>query len=612
MSWLASIFVAILTAAAGAAASGFVASLCVDWYHVSSREGASGYFVVLLGLLGLIAGGIIGLVASRYVAAHADPSFFKALGVSLGVVAGLAGGIGGVARLLADVPPTIDGEPLLLAVEIRWPAGQATSPAAQKAESYIELHSVPAFSHTVRASVRGPLWVEDAHLVDGRWVAPGAVEVFTSRGSRLLTVQPGADSSEGFLLRLPAYPSKRDTVWTGWLPREGRGGPPRATGLTYRYRVQRQSEPIRSESVGQFEVLSVVSQFYDSPVEGKNAIGAIARFRLRLAGNPVRLGAAQEGAPDETPLDEVAVLPGPVSALLVHTDPSDTPGECFLVVAEGARPRVDSLPDCGSVNQAQLLTSDPARFQTAKRTALIPGRINRVTFAEHGIYLLGNSVFDTRTLAMHRFTPDSALTLVPAVPPLGLSPDGRSFVRFGYGQGDNGTASEDLPRLGVTDVMSNQSYLLPIDPARMRYPTFDALDPAWVDHHFAWVRGGDGVDRLVERKHFTPLPYHGAVTTEDGGDHYYRIEKAGSALRLALLDFLVAEFKAERMPADSSAYEIPVRIDGQTVNVAASSDFGYVAVSMERGSSDTTLVQRIAARFDSALATGQYDSIFGK
>ncbi len=610
MSWLASIFVALLTAAAGAVASGAVAALCVDWYHVSSREGGAGYFVLFLGLFGLIAGGVIGLIAARYVAAHADPSFFKALGYGLGVIAGVAGVIAGAARLLADVPPTIDGETLFLQVEIRWPAEQVTPPAADTGLAALTLHSIPAFSHTVRASARGALWLEDAHQVDGRWVAPGAVEVFTSRGSKALDVELGSKHHEGFLLRLPAYPTKRDTVWTDWLPRDGRGGPPRAKGLTYRYRVQRASEPIRSESVGRFEVLTVASQFYETQVQGKSVIAASARFRLRLAGNPVSFGASSDSAAAETPLDEVAVLPGPAGALLAHTDPSDTPSQCFLVVADGVRPRVDSLPDCGGVSQAQVLTSDNARFHEAQKVALVPGRINRETFAEHGVYLLGNATFDTRSLSFRRFTPDSALVLVPAVAPLGLSPDGRSLIRFGWGQDENGIGSESLPRLGVTDVVSNQSYLLAIDPARMRFPNFEALDPAWVDHHFTWERGQDGIDRLVERKHFVPIPFRGAVTTEDGGYQYYRIEKAGSALRVALLDFLVAEFRAERVPADSDAYEMPVKIDGRTVNVAASSDFGYVSVSMERGTGDTTLVTRIAERFDSVLATGKYDSLF--
>jgi hypothetical protein len=32
----------------------YVANLSVDWYHVSSREGGAGYYVIAFGLLGLI------------------------------------------------------------------------------------------------------------------------------------------------------------------------------------------------------------------------------------------------------------------------------------------------------------------------------------------------------------------------------------------------------------------------------------------------------------------------------------------------------------------------------------------------------------------------------
>ena len=54
MSWLASIVVSLLTAAVGLMLGGYLASLAVGWYRVSSFEGASGYFVVAFALcLGL-------------------------------------------------------------------------------------------------------------------------------------------------------------------------------------------------------------------------------------------------------------------------------------------------------------------------------------------------------------------------------------------------------------------------------------------------------------------------------------------------------------------------------------------------------------------------------
>lgn len=47
--------------------------------------------------------------------------------------------------------------------------------------------------------------------------------------------------------------------------------------------------------------------------------------------------------------------------------------------------------------------------------------------------------------------------------------------------------------------------------------------------------------------------------------------------------------------------------------MAYSSDFGYVAVSLERGGvADTTLVTTIGERWNAVLATGKYDSLFGE
>ena len=52
MNWFLSIFIGILTAAVGAIGAGLVANAAVDWYRITSREGASGYFVVFMDLVG--------------------------------------------------------------------------------------------------------------------------------------------------------------------------------------------------------------------------------------------------------------------------------------------------------------------------------------------------------------------------------------------------------------------------------------------------------------------------------------------------------------------------------------------------------------------------------
>src|SRR5215204_2357821 len=119
MSWIASV---------GLMLGGWVASLAVGWYRVSSFEGASGYFVVLLALLGFIVGLIIGLVMSRAVAGSYGLGFWQTMLASQVTVAVIAGVIAGIARLAADVPPTLGGERLMLAVEIGWPASATGSP----------------------------------------------------------------------------------------------------------------------------------------------------------------------------------------------------------------------------------------------------------------------------------------------------------------------------------------------------------------------------------------------------------------------------------------------------------------------------------------------------
>jgi hypothetical protein len=473
MNWKTSLLVALLAGLAGMFASGFLAAMAVDWYHIPGREGESGYFVVLLALLGLIAGAAIGIAGSRIMAAGAHPAFLRALGISLVATLLPIGGIGGIARLLADVPPEIDGEALLLVVQIRMPEGDTTPPALIPGNGFVRLASIPAFSHTVRASDQGPLWKEDAWQQDGRWVAPGAVSIFTSRGKRMLEVSLDGEHTAGFLVPLPGHPGRKDLEWSDWLPRIAPGSPPLPIRYSYR-----------------FKALRWVDQ---------------ERFR---------------------------------------------------------RP---------------------------------------------GLYLLGNSVVDSRTLAVHPFTWDTSALLIPAVPPLGLSPDERSFVNFIYTE-----HSEYHPALLVTDFIGQRSYALAIDPARMRFADLYALDPAWLLHHFMWQRAKDGFDRLVERPHFTPVPYQGRLWLESGVRNMYRIENGSAALREALVEFLAREFKGQPVVVDSGAYEFPVTIDGETVNVAWSSELKYVAVSMPHDAKDTRIVITIGDRFNALLRTGTYDGLFGK
>ena len=602
MSWTSSFFVGVLTGIVGLIVGSLVAGLAASWYRVPSFEAQSAAFVVSVAILAGFVGFLIGVITSR-VMPH--PGFLRALGNANGILLGLIAVGGVVARLLADVPPTIDGEQLMLAVEIRWPAGQKESPAALPGEPELELGSITRMSHTQRATSRGPLWTTDAHLVDGRWVAPGAVDIFTTRGRLSIVAMLDSNNNHGFIIPLSGAPSKNDMQWTEWYPHARPGDPPLADGFQYRYRVQKRSEPVRTETVGPFEVQTIASYFTNENVDGKTVLATMGRFTIRHRGQPVVVDAKRdESKSDEDRLGKaegVAVIGGQEPALLAHFVDNAGQGPCYVLADESGQLRSVYVPNC-SFAGGSILTSDTAAFRNGERR--VPrGRINRIALEVPGLYQIGGSVLDTRKLAVHTYTYPDNFSLFPSYGPLGISPDERSFVRIGSDY-NNST----FPSLAVADFVGNRSYLLALDE-RMRYPTLESIDPAWLSHHFEWKKGSDGIDSLVERKGFVPLPYH----TRNTGTSGYWLEPArGEPLRDAVIEFLVLEFKGERVPVGQYTYYYPVKIEGEIINVAYGETGHYVSLSVPDSVKDTKLLDAVAKRLDVELATGKYDSLFGR
>jgi hypothetical protein len=594
VSYLATAF---LTGLFGLLVSAAVAIMAVEWYRVSQFEGEAGFFVFFLALLGFAASVALALIVCALVAKRRG-GFWGALGLSLALVAGIGGVGGGLIRVLADVPPELDGEHMLLALEFRWPASRVDPPTATGADDpAVHLYSIPFYSNVVRAREEGPLWLGDAQRVDGRWIAPAAVSIFTSRGTRMVSIDTAEGEAQGFELPLPSSPGRKDLEWSEWLPRLAPGVAAPPDMLNVRYRAVKVSQPIRRDTMGAFVIGTATAGFYRVRTGERLRFAAGSQFVLRYRGQPVLPGAT---------IDDLAVVSAPRAAMLVHVDASESAERCYLVAEADTVVRIEPVADCFKGHRGWLLTSDAAAFGAARDASGVPGWIDRDSYSRPGLYLLGSSVIDTRALTVRHFSVDADVSLIPSVPPLGLSPDDRSFVRFVNSGGPN-----SVPLILVIDTFANRAYTLPVSPARMRYAKLEALDPAWLTHHFHWQRGADGVDILAERADFVPLPYRGEVSVERDGYRTYRLEKGTEALRDALVDFLVAEFGAERPPAEAGAYEVPTIIAGRTVNVAFSSNFGYVAVSMPRGSTDTSPVAAIGERFDAALATGRYDSLFG-
>ena len=79
-----------------------------------------------------------------------------------------------------------------------------------------------------------------------------------------------------------------------------------------------------------------------------------------------------------------------------------------------------------------------------------------------------------------------------------------------------------------------------------------------------------------------------------------------------MIEFLVNEFKGERVPVGQYTYYYPVKIDGEIINVAYGETGHYVSLSVPDSVTDTKLLDAVAKRLDVELATGKYDSLFGR
>lgn len=241
MKILIALFVGLLTGTLGFFVAGFYGAAYCKWYRVSTFEGAAGYVMAAIAMLGAILGLIIAGVVSRFIAVDSTPGFFKGLGVSCGLVIGIAAITTVISWLLADIPPKIGGRYLNLEVEIRLPVGQTNPPTSVIKDPKLTLGSV--INHKQRKSEDGELRLAEARFENGRWIVPGSVRVFTMRGRRSIYSQMGSESVQGFLVPLPARPGKKFENWSEWEPRPRGGATWPDTNPSYRFRVQRVLPP---------------------------------------------------------------------------------------------------------------------------------------------------------------------------------------------------------------------------------------------------------------------------------------------------------------------------------------------------------------------------------
>jgi hypothetical protein len=589
MTWLKAVGVAVVTALAAMVGAGLVASLAVGWYRISSFEGGSGFFVVGLALLGLLGGFVIGLVAAVALGVRGRRGFGHTLGFSTGAIAVILALAGGVSWLLADIPPEIDGEELYLLTEIRWPAGTELPPAQAADAPYLYLGAMSG--DTLRTSQNGPLFLEDARQEDGRWIVPGALPVFTSRGRRLLGLTTREKSIAAFIVPLPGRPGTAEREWSGWLPSPPSESPEPPNRFTYRYKVIKRSEPVRSEKIGAFEIDTIADYFHN--VSGTDRLAARGTFHIRYAGQLVR----------EVPSADTAAVVSPGDALLVTIENPEDDTRCALLIPADAHVRFERVKGCGTPLTARVLTADTSRFAAARRFEPLPGWVDRTVFAKPGLFQLHAAILDTRSLTSATFLFPEDNGPNTSVPPLSLSPDEQSFVWLAQG-------FEEKPQLGVTNWRTNRSYMLPIDRARMRFNAESSFTPDWVAHHFEWQRGPDGYDVLVERAGFVPMPHRGDLTVGRRGEYQaYTLRPGSAGLRDAVIEVLARDLGGELLPEELAGYR-RIRVQGKVLTASLVESPDYVSLTMDMDGSDPRIMSAVGAALDAAFATGRYDALF--
>lgn len=228
--------------------AGFIANACVTWYSISSREGASGFFVVGIALAGGLLGAVLGMIVARSIAMSVGPNFFRELLAALGLVVLLAGVSALLCRFLADIPPRLDGHELNLQVEFRFPNTRASTQApTQDGDWQFVLSSLAG--QTQRAYNEGTVRSSEARWENGHWIVPATVSLFTERGRRSVSLGlRQATETTGFLLPLPARPDSSYQQWSEWLPlQQANGQAWPADRMSCRFRIQKVAPPSNAD-----------------------------------------------------------------------------------------------------------------------------------------------------------------------------------------------------------------------------------------------------------------------------------------------------------------------------------------------------------------------------
>lgn len=300
-------------------------------------------------------------------------------------------------------------------------------------------------------------------------------------------------------------------------------------------------------------------------------------------------------------MNSLITFPAPGPALIVNVgDPNNSSFYYLVREVNGAAVAEYVADGRGGVSAEWLDPPDDSK--KIADVALHRGRM------EGGRYLLlgDYTVLDTQTLTWYTFAYNPEANHNQFKPPMELSPDRRSFVRWG-----STDSPENHPALIIYDFRTPSSYFLRLDRTLHRYHSWEEIDLAWLHHYFEWQKGEQGFDRLVPRPGVAPLPYHGSLSASEGDSYReYRLLPVTGEMKDTLAAFIEREMGGVRQPpAPQFTSDVVVLKVGQhTVFVSDHED--HASVYSGRADGSGSAVEAIAKRFDEELKTGKYDDLF--
>lgn len=568
ISWFASFGVGVATAIVGLLVGGWLANRFVSWYHIPVRDGGAGYFIAFQALFAAFVGLILGIVVSRYAGNFMDVTVMRALVSAQVLMLLLLGTVGGVARLFADVPPEIGGQKLLLSVELSWPEAGAPVLESSTSEAYLRLRS--SVGRGVDMPKDGALWTDRPRHESSRVIVPGAVEIYTGRGKRLLQVMNGDSTTTAFEVPLESAPKQSALEWSVWIPVAAGSAGSETAALQYRYRVVKRNEPVRVDTVGPFTVEMMVSSFnlYQFQNDPKR-MSANATYRVFHNGNAVALLVRQPaanktarvaGATSDTAnmpfkeINAVAVVGGAVPSLVAHLDGRSGAGGYGLIREANGAPVVEYVSAAVfRVFTHRLDVNSSGTITSVTTSKPLDGRMDRNTLAVPALYAFPEAVLDTRSFAVHALPREAYDNDLKYMAPVSLSPDASKLARLG---GDMGK-----PVLRELSLRSGAGMDVPLTNVPVANGVWTSADHAWFDHYFEWKANTAGEFSVVQRPNTVTIIRRGSLLQEPGY-RQYDLSPVDSGMREVVKQFLVQEFKAVLQPAGADDYSHTLIVEG--------------------------------------------------